>query len=115
MTENKTNTAADSWLEAVDNQLYKDSWHTTAEHFRNSVTVDEWQAQITAARNKVGNLQSRTLASSQEVQDLPNAPTGKYIIKEYASRFSESGAIGERLTLVVEANGEPRVVGYYLI
>ena len=115
MSDKKTSDAADQWLKAVDEQRYSDSWQATAEHFRNSVTAESWEAQITDVRNNTGRLQARTLSSSTLIQDLPNAPAGSYIVREYASEFSVCGAIGERLTLMIEADGEPRVVGYYLI
>jgi len=112
--KNNNDTAA-QWLEALDAEEYAACWNNAAEYFKNGVSIDEWTEKAQSARERVGEIQSRTLKKSVETTDIPAAPEGKYVISEYSSVFSDVGEIGERLTMVQEEDGKMRVVGYYLI
>jgi len=111
----KDNNNAQQWLAVLDSEDYEACWNIAAEYFRNGVPLKEWVEKATDARQRVGQLQTRTLKRSVETDDLPAAPAGKYLVNEYASVFSQVGEIGERLTLQLEDDGQMRVVGYYLI
>ncbi len=102
------------WLTLLDDANYESCWHSSAEYFRNGVSLEEWIDKATSARNAVGKIHSRELASSVEAQDVVGV-TGKCLVCEYKSQFTSVGEIGERLTLHVEDDGQWRTIGYYLI
>lgn len=103
-----------AWLTLLDNADYESCWYTAAEYFKNGVSLEEWIGKGSSARNAVGDIQSRDLASSQETEELVG-PDGRCLICEYKSRFATVGEIGERLTLHLEHDGQWRVIGYYLV
>lgn len=105
---------AQTWLKKLDDAEYESCWHSAAEYFRNGVALVEFVDKVKISRGGLGQIQSRELNKSQETEGLVG-PSGKCLICEYKSVFSEVGEIGERLTLQQEDDGQWRAVGYYLI
>lgn len=50
------------------------SWDTAATLFRNAITRETWQGAVKAAREPLGQLQSRTQKSATSTTTLPGAP-----------------------------------------
>ena len=106
--------AADAWLAAADAGDGAATWRTAGATFRDGVEQAQWTAQLGAARGSVGPLTGRRLALATEARDLPGAPPGRYVVLQYHAVYGGRQAVVETLTLVEEADGAWRVVGYFI-
>src|SRR5215813_5516763 len=79
--------AAESWLKLIDAGQYGPSWDEASSMFRNAVTRADWETKGAAARNPLGKVVSRKLASKQLAHELPGAPDGTYLVLVYDTRF----------------------------
>ncbi len=113
-TQSEVRDQAAAWLELVDRGDGRGSWETAASTFRSAVTPNGWSDQLGAARGPLGALTSRVLAVEQFMNGLPGAPPGEYAVQQYHAVFDGLHAVTETLTLVREADGRWRVVGYYI-
>jgi uncharacterized protein DUF4019 len=105
---------AAAWLEFVDRGDARTSWQEAGATFRSAVTPEAWAVQLGAARGPLGPLTSRSVAVEQVLDGLPGSPTGKYVVQQYHAVYDARQAVTETLTLVREADGQWRVVGYYI-
>jgi hypothetical protein len=112
--QSDVHTQATAWLELVDRGDARASWEAAGTTFRSAVTPDAWSDQLRAARGPQGPLTSRTLAVEQTFNGLPGAPPGEYVVQQYHAVYDARQAVTETLTLLREADGEWRVVGYYI-
>jgi hypothetical protein len=106
--------AAAAWLALVDAGKYGESWQEAASLFRASVTREQWEGAVQAARGPLGALRSRKLKSATARKSLPGAPDGEYLVIQYQTRFEGKAAAVETVTPMREKNGSWRVSGYYV-
>ena len=104
---------AAAWLALADVGDAAESWADAGAAFRAAVTPDARGDQLRAARAPLGPLTSRTLAVEQQLNGLPGAPPGDYVVQQYHSVYDARKAVVETLTLQREADGW-RVVGYFI-
>jgi hypothetical protein len=107
-------TQASAWLELVDRGDARASWESAGATFRAAVTAAGWANKLGAARGPLGPLTSRTVAVEQAFNGLPGAPPGEYVVQQYHAVYDARQAVTETLTLLREADGQWRVVGYYI-
>ena len=69
--------AAEEWLNLVDNGDYSDSWSESSEYFRNAVNKQEWERSMRAFRKPLGNVVSRKVKSATYQTSVPGAPDGE--------------------------------------
>ncbi len=103
-----------SWLTVVDAGRYSESWQVAAAYFKSSVSRDGWEVAIEAARNPLGRMISRGITSTTAANTLPGAPDGKYFIFQFDSSFEQKQRAQETVTVVREADGVYRLVGYFV-
>jgi hypothetical protein len=113
-TQSEVHAQASAWLELVDRGDARASWEAAGVTFRSAVTPQGWADQLGVARGPLGPLTSRGLAVEQQFNGLPGAPPGEYVVRQYHSVYDARQAVTETLTLVREADGKWRVVGYYI-
>jgi hypothetical protein len=106
--------AAEAWLALVDAEDYARSWEDAATAFKATVTLKQWQAQMSAGRRQVGAVEQRKAAQAQAVTDPPGAPAGEYIQLRYDSTFSVLGHASEHVVLVRDGDRGWRIAGYFL-
>jgi len=102
------------WLALADAGKMQESWQDAGAAFRTAVTPDHWAEQFQAVRGPLGALTSRALAVEQQLNGIPGAPAGDYIVRQYHSVYGGVKAVVETLTLVRESDGAWRVVGYFI-
>jgi hypothetical protein len=107
-------TAVESWLGLVDGQRYADSWQAAATFFKNAVTEQKWEEAARTARSPLGSLKSRAVKSVTSAKTLPGAPDGDYVVFQFNTSFERKAAALETVTVVREADGAWRVVGYFV-
>jgi hypothetical protein len=82
--------------------------------FKDRVSVDEWEQQVSGVRESLGELVSRKFKSAEYVTTLPGAPDGKYVVLQYDSSFAHKKAAIETVTPMMDKDGQWRVSGYYI-
>jgi hypothetical protein len=113
-TQSEVREQAAAWLQLVDSGDGHASWEAAGATFRAAVTAESWANQLGTARGPLGPLTSRVIAVEQFLNGLPGSPPGDYVVQQYHSIYDTTHAITETLTLVREADGRWRVIGYFI-
>jgi len=113
-SESAAQAAAATWLALVDGGNYYQSWATTSDRFRNTISRSDWVQTASRVRDPLGTLKSRHLVSATATHSLPGAPDGDYVVLRYASSFASKAAAIETVTPVKESDGHWRVSGYFI-
>jgi DNA-binding CsgD family transcriptional regulator len=101
--------AAQHFLQLIDQGRWADSYRLTTSSFHKLNTEQVWAATSEKVRTPLGKTVSRTLLSQD---DVPAPPAG-YRMVRFNTRFGNSAAVVETVTLERE-NGEWRVAGIYV-
>src|SRR5262245_53629231 len=101
--------AALDWLALVDGGETTVSWERAASLFRRAVTAPQWEQAITAAREPLGAVVSRSLQSARPATELPGAPDGEYVVIEFSTAFEHKRAAIETVTPMRDTDGQWRV------
>jgi len=112
--EEAAQTAAETWLELVDNELYEESWAQASELFKGAVTQEAWRQAASGARKPLGALVSRKLKSRTYTKQLPGAPDGQYVVIQFEAVFENKASAVETVTPMRDPDGTWRVSGYYI-
>ncbi|MFK7964082.1 MAG: DUF4019 domain-containing protein [Burkholderiaceae bacterium] len=106
---------ANAWLKLIDASDSSAAWGQASTRFRDHISQAEWDDRLAQARQPLGKLKARKLISSDSKSELPGAPPGDYVVIAFQSLFETGGELGERLTIMKDADGQFRVAGYYLV
>lgn len=106
--------AASTWLALVDGGNYYQSWATTSDRFRNTISRSDWVQTASRVREPLGSLRSRQLVSATATHSLPGAPDGDYVVVRYTSSFANKAAAIETVIPAKESDGHWRVSGYFI-
>lgn len=106
--------AAESWLNAVDNDQYAASWQTAAAYFKKAVTQEQWVQSLRAVREPLGERVSRHVKSATYQTAVPGAPDGEYVVIQFTTVFTHKQQAIETVTPMKDADGVWRVSGYYI-
>jgi len=107
-------TAAQSWLQLVDEGKYAESWYEAAAYFKNAVTKEKWEQTIQAVRRPLGKKISRTMKATRYTTTLHGAPDGEYVVIQFDSSFTNKKTAVETITPMLDKDGVWRVSGYYI-
>lgn len=110
--ETATGPAA-TWLEIVDELDYKKSWSEASLWLRAEVSEADWSSHLSDMREWLGELQQRTLTSTEFHESLPEMPDGHYAIFTYDSSFENSEYVTEVVAVAKDEDHSWRVIGYY--
>ncbi len=105
-------TVGQQWLGVVDQGQYGESWSAAGKLFQANMQQQRWVQTLTGARQPLGTVVSREVAGSEIRTSLPGAPAGQYAIVSYVTNFSNKPDIVENVTMMLEEDGQWRVVGY---
>jgi len=108
------NSAAQTWLTAVDQGDYSESWTNAAVLFQQAITSEKWTDALQQVRQPLGSLISRKIKSAQEMSSLPGAPDGRYIVMQFETSFANKQSAVETVTFILEKDGQWRAAGYYI-
>lgn len=112
--EKEAKTAAEVWLELVDNKKYEESWDEAASYFQGAVSTEQWISSMESVRNPLGQKLSRNLKSKQYYTSLPGAPDGEYVVIQFNTSFEHKKSAVETVTPMKDQDGQWRVSGYYI-
>lgn len=102
------------WLQLLDTADYAGSWAQAGAPFKGAVTADEWTRAASGTRGPLGALKERKNRSVRLTKTLPGVPDGDYAVLEFDTAFEKKAQAVETLTLLREADGAWRVVGYFI-
>ncbi|KAG1694645.1 Sarcosine oxidase subunit gamma [Nymphon striatum] len=109
----KKTTLAITWLEIIDQGKYEESWNKTAPIFQQYLTSAEWNEALKKARKPFGKLLSRSATEEKAHDSLPGAPSGKYIVIKFSTKFENKASAIETVTLKKDQSIW-RVAGYFI-
>jgi hypothetical protein len=102
------------WLSLVDSTRYVVSWDSAGAYFRSQVTQQEWRTAVRSARSPVNPLSERRRLHAEYTRELPDTPPGDYVVIQFAATARDKTSVIETVVLVLEANGDWRVIGYFI-
>ena len=105
--------AAEAWLKLVDAGQYGASWDEASSAFRKAVSRTLWEKKAAAAREPLGKVVSRKVASKQLTHELPGAPDGTYVVLIFDTRFEHKERGVETVTMMLD-DGRFRGAGYFI-
>lgn len=107
-------TAAASWLELADEGRYLETWAQASPLFQAAISLDDWTRALSAARDPLEALVSRTSSSAEFFRELPGAPDGEYVVLTFDSVFAKKASAVETVTVMKTDDGAWRVSGYFI-
>ncbi len=107
--------SAQTWLNLVDLGQYAAAWEASAGANKDAITKDSMVEKYSGFRAPMGRVVSRKLKSARYTTSLPGAPPGEYVMIEFNTTFDNSGGYLERITPMLDADGQWKVSGYYLL
>lgn len=105
--------ATEAWLKLIDAGQYGAAWDEASSSFRKAVSRSVWETKAAAAREPLGKVLSRKIASQQLTHELPGAPDGTYVLLTFDTRFEHKEHGREAVTMVLE-DGRFRGAGYFI-
>jgi Protein of unknown function (DUF4019) len=105
--------AAEAWLKLIDTGQYGASWDEASTMFRKAVARGAWEKQAAAAREPLGKVLARKVASKQLTHELPGAPDGTYVVLTFDTRFEHKERGHETVTMMLEG-GRFGGAGYFI-
>lgn len=106
--------AARDWLALSDRGDASASWSAAAKLFQNAITVERWAEGFKKVRSPLGPVAERTMLSTQFTKSFQGAPDGDYALLVFRTNFANKTDARETVTLQREADGNWRVVGYFI-
>lgn len=112
-------TAAEHWLEIVDDGRYEESWEAASPRFRRSMArfgkgSGFWVKALTTSRGSLGEVETRTLIRSQESTSFPGADPGRFYELVYQGDFHAHEAVFETIIVTLDDDSEWRVYHYVI-
>ncbi len=105
--------AAQQWLALVDSGDYGQSWDNADALFQQKISRQQWESTL-GGGSAYGSVVSRQLTSATPDNNIPAAPAGKFVVIQFHTKFANSPALIETITLTQEPNGQWRVAGYFV-
>jgi hypothetical protein len=114
VTEKAATSAAQTWLAAIDQGDYAQSWQEASAFFQSAVTEDKWKSSLEMVRKPLGKLTSRKVNKTQFSTSLPGAPEGQYVVMQFDTAFANKPSATETVTFMLEKDGQWRAAGYFI-
>lgn len=102
-----------TWLNLLDRKDYQTTYNSTASFFKDRVTLNQWQEQVSQARSALGQALSRRPVTASYTNKLTDTPTGDYVIFQFQTEFTGQSRAVETVTLALD-KGTWRTVGYFV-
>ncbi len=103
------------WLALVDQGRYGESWDAGSTTFKMTIPRKEWIQAMNALRKPIGPVKSRKIIDIGTAENPKGLPAGEYMVYFYETEFSGKPKASELLTLVLERDGQWRVLTYQVL
>lgn len=107
-------TSGSLWLRQLDKGEYQAAYGAAGALMREKVKFEDWQAAIHSARQSFGMVHKRELTYGALEKQLPGLARGEYAQLRFRTDFAGKLAATEHLTLMLEADGSWRAIGYFI-
>ena len=108
----KSQAATDSWLALIDGNKYAESWSQASLQFRNTIKQKEWIIAMQKIRSPLGPVVKRSIADVRTSTNPSGMPKGDYMVFYFNTAFKNKPKANELVTLVLESDGQWRVLTY---
>lgn len=105
---------ARDWLELIDRGEAQASWDAASKRFRDAMSLSAWADALKKNRVPRGTVLDRAAVKTSFEKSFPGVPDGEYALVSFATRFANSLQGHETVTLEREADGNWRVLGYFV-
>ncbi len=106
---------ARAWLALADAGRIAESYAVASALFRRTLTVTSWSLEYSAVRACLGAVRRRVLAGARVTRRMVGAPEAEYRVFRFRTTFEGAAReLDERVATMREADGQWRVVGYYV-
>jgi len=112
--EKKAKSAANNWLELIDNKDYAKSYDDAASFFKANINKGDWVQTCGSLRDMLGKVEYRKLKSSRRESRMQGAPDGEYVILVYETDFKKKANAQEIVVPMLDKDGKWRVSGYHV-
>ncbi|XOV83269.1 MAG: DUF4019 domain-containing protein [bacterium] len=102
-----------AWLQLLDSKDYDATYRATASFFKQRVTAEQWQAQVSQVRSALGETLSRQAINASYSNKLSDTKVGDYIIFEFQTEFAGQSRAVETVTVALDGRIW-RTVGYFV-
>ncbi len=106
-------TAAAGWVALIDTGAYAKSWSEAGLQFQSHITAEGWAEAAKPAREPLGAVVERALASNEAATSLPDAPDGDYRVLTFHTQFANKREAVETVVVEQETGGW-KVDGYFI-
>jgi len=106
--------AAEEFLLLVDTSQYAKSWDIASSFFKSQVAKETWVKQVSSLRPAFGKVINRQLLNAQQMDQMPGAPDGSYVLIQYDTTFENKRQAIETVTPMLDTDGKWRVSGYLI-
>ena len=105
---------ARDWLLLTDRGDAQASWRAAGKKFQDAMPADGWAKALNEVRPPLGNVVDRAVLSTEFSNGFPGVPDGEYALLVFRSSFANKADSRETVTLEREADGNWRVIGYFI-
>ncbi len=112
--ETAAQSAAEVWLALSDDGRYDAGYQGTAGIFQKLVNQAQWTKMVSAGRGPLGKVVTRKVKDSKFTTTMPGAPDGQYVVIHYDTAFEKKASAVEVLTVLLDADGQWKVCGYFI-
>ncbi|HPN66257.1 MAG TPA: DUF4019 domain-containing protein [Candidatus Omnitrophota bacterium] len=112
--EKKAKSAANNWLELIDNKDYAQSYDKAASFFKANINKSDWVQSCGSLRDMLGKAEYRKLVSISRESRMEGAPDGEYVILVYETDFKKKANAQEIVVPMLDKDGKWRISGYHV-
>jgi hypothetical protein len=105
---------ARDWLVLIDRGDAQASWSGASQRFRDAMTLSAWTDALKKSRVPLGTVLDRATVKTSFQKSFTGVPEGDYALVSFATRFANRLQGHETVTLEREADGNWRVLGYFV-
>jgi uncharacterized protein (TIGR03067 family) len=106
--------AVEAWLKAKDARDYAKTWDRTSVLGRGGLAKETLAAAYDGMFKKLGKLTARNpVGDAHYATSLSGVPDGEYVVVEYKCSFANWANILERVTAMLDKDGQWRIAGYF--
>lgn len=103
------------WIRFIDAVQYAVAFEEMAPSVQAMLKLEDWILGLGKVRTPLGALEQRKIKTAFFTTELPNAPSGEYVVVQFRSQFAQRDkAVLETVTLMRGEHTAWVVSGYYL-
>ena len=106
--------SANRWLRQIDSGQFQEAYTGAGALMRGAVLFEPWQEAIAKVRTPLGMVHKRELTYGALEKELANLPRGEYAQLRFRTDFASKYEVTEHVTLMLEADGQWRTIGYFI-